>query len=356
MRRALAAALVALAVAAGAGAASQAEPPVPGAEFTDDAGGDFYVMSDASEDWDLRGSAARPKVVEWIVKPRPRDTDPYRRQGVAALWAPTCARGRQTVHFRRSFFLAGPENSLGALVEPIIRGRGGFESLELRVNGLPVLKTKGATGQFDPTEKNLKRLRFGRNTIDVIAVKRASDRGVRCNVSKATNFGVAFWINGEFGSDTGLLEPPSGDAKRNVAGQSRVLETITFEVRNNGPGGAAGMGLVVQLGIPQKPGETFVLVEPRTGGRVNGCNVGSYVNDPFQPVISCRIVNLKAGGRVQIPIRIGFFLPDRPFRQVVMTMAWQVSQGGEEVGNTKNNRREAKIYYCDPDATDSKCS
>ena len=39
-----------------------------------------------------------------------------------------------------------------------------------------------------------------------------------------------------------------------------------------------------------------------------------------------------------------------------MTLAWQVMQGGKEIGNFTNNKREAKVYYCDSDATDSHCS
>lgn len=351
---AVAAAALLLTVGA-AGAAAPAEKPVPGAEFTDRDGGDFYVTSTDDEEWAIRGSSARPKVVEWIVKPNPRDSDPSRRQGVAVLWAPTCEKGRQRVHFRRTFFLAGPEYELGALVQPVVRGRGSFESLELRVNGIPVLKSKGSTEQFDPKVSDHRYLRFGNNNLELIAVKRPSDRGVRCNVSKATGFGVAFFVNGEFGSDTGLLEPAAGDARRDVAGQIRVLETINFEVRNNGPGGAAGMGLVVQLGIPHVTGQDFVLVQPETGGHVHSCNVGSYVNDKFQPVISCRLVNVRSGQRVQVPIRIGFFLPESPFGSLTMGMAWQVVQGGQEVGNTKNNRRTAKIHYCGANATGPPC-
>lgn len=347
-------ACAAVALLAGVAAAPAADEVVKGAELTDEAGDDFYVTSSGSDEWTIRGTSAKPKVVEWIAKPVPAADDPRERQGIAALWAKKCEKGRQKVHFRRSFFLAGPEYSLGALIEPIIRGRGGFHSVELRVNGIRILKIKGSADRVDPAPGDLKHLRFGSNNIDVIAVKRASDKGVKCNVSKATGFGVAFLINGEFGTDTGLLEPAAGDAKRSVSGQSAVDETIKWEVRNNGPGGAANMGLNVQLGIPSGGG-IKPIVEPKTGGQVKSCDVGSYVNDDFQPVISCKIKNVPAGGRVAVPIRIVFKLPDRPFRSVTMYMAWSVRGGGEEVGNLSNNRREAKIHYCDSDATGPPC-
>ena len=350
--RVLAAVLGALALAVAAGAAPRADP-VPGAEHLDSYGGRYVVPSNGSDEWTLRGTSAKPKVVEWLRKPNPKSTDPFDRQGIAVLWAPTCSQGRQKVHLRRSFFLAGPEYTLGAVLEPVVRGRGSFEPVELRLNGITILKTKGSTENFDPTSKGQRHMRFGRNNLEVIAVKAPNDKGVKCNVSKATGLGLAFYVNGDFGSDTGLLEPEAGDSKIPAAGLTVANLQISFEVRNNGPGGAAGMGLVVQLGIPHI-GST-VVVKPEPTGDIKSCNVGSYVNDPFQPVISCRLVNMKRGERAVLPVRIAFQLPEHPFGYVEMSMAWQVMQGGKEVGNLKNNKRIAHIYFCDSNATTDKC-
>jgi hypothetical protein len=341
--RFIATAVLALMLAGIASGSSRAAAPIPGGEFTDNYGGDFYVVSDASKEWTIRGTSARPKVVEWIVKPAPGNTDPYRRQGLAALWAPTCARGRQTVHFRRSFFIAGPEYKLGALLHTVVHGQA-FESLELRVNGAVVLKTKGTDGEFERTEKNLKRLRFGRNTIDVIAVKRPSAKGVKCNVSKATSFGIAFWISGRFGSDIGVLEPDPGDSHERVTG-STYTATKNFTIANKGPGGAAGVGFTLRAGIPQGSTDS-VSVEPQHAANVGTCTQGTTGGDKHSPIIECHIFNVRAGQSVLLPMKFDFSLPKHPFGQVTMHLSWVLSPGGDDPTYT-NNKREANVVLSD---------
>lgn len=349
-------ALFAVALLASAVVASAAEAPTLPSEFTDDYGGRYYVTSNRDPDWAIRGSSAEPKLVEWLRQPSAGRTDPLDRQGLGVLWARKCETGKQMLHLRRSFNIAGPEHSLGAALQAYTQGRATFQSVELRVNGIRILKTKGnSTESFDATDKNLKRLRFGRNNIEVIAVKRANPRGVKCNTRASNKLGVAFHINGEFGSDTGLLEPAAGDSKHSVAGAQTVNQTLNFEVRNNGPGGAAGMGFNLTLAIPRGGGTTTV-VKPKPEGKARSCDVGSYTGDvAFNPAISCKIANVAAGERVVIPIQVAFALPDRPFKQVTMYMDWSTRQGGRELGNTGNNSRQAKVTYCDSDATEPPC-
>ena len=346
-------ALLVAVIATGIASALAAESGTPpGTKFIGK--DDPYEFSfPSTKGWDVEGPG-KERVVQVARAPDPSASDPLERQGLAYLWAKECSRKRQTVHFVREVFLAGPEDSLAATVGLLYADGSTFKSVKVLVNGLRVLKVGPGGGGLDLTRDRPRVFRFGNNRLEVVAVKKASASGRPCNRSQEPGriTGVAFSVSGYLAGDVSLPAQTPEEYRRLDEGVFGVRIPLDFEVRNNGPGGLSRVPLnvVVEVPVTGEPHGTHLEVsEPQTP--VQSCAatppVGYAPDGPRE--VHCTIANLRTGATARQSMRFSFLLPSGEER-VPVSIRWSTDADEPPGASQTDNQRQKTIWICKHDA------
>jgi hypothetical protein len=368
MRRLAPLACLAL-IAAAALTADAAEDP-PGTKFIGPVNPEDFSFP-STRGWDVDGPG-KEKVVLTAKEADPNGTTAFDRQGLYWLWARKCLAGKQTVHFERDVYLAGPENKLAAHVDLLSSQGSTFKSVEMLVNGRQVLKVRGNGGGFDLTSDRAKVFRFGQNHLEVVAVKKASALDRRCNPPSPTRrrvagtvTGVAFTVSGELAGDVTLPPQKTEEYYVRRGGEDPSLGSQTaefdFEVRNNGPGGIARVPLEVRIDVPttgEPHGTILVISDPQPP--VLGCKATPAAGTDLHPeegyapdgprTVQCTIANLRAGAPARQHMRLIFNPHNESGSRTPVYVNWSAYVQEPDGADATDNKRFKTLVICQPDA------
>lgn len=360
----LIAALLAAALDAGTGAArSLAVAAVP-THLSQD-WSRFLIYSNSAWGIGLQGRPAREVA---LLQKAPPPSEPLQagRERYAAVWAPTCLPGRQTVSFVRRVVLPGRPARLAVSMSAALGGwPGAFDSAVLLVNGhrVWVAHLRGGSDRADTGETNplthldagaLKAFGLGANTLEVRVTKNRSPKSVpRCNSGTSqSRLGLLFIVSGSFEADLAVATGyPATDRQTLARPGAKLL--ITYSITNHGPSAVHSGEFTIRF---SSSFERLVVYTMEASGPGAG-KCAEQAPSPASATVTCPFTDVPAGGKPTVKLTLlamtGETLPESG--GAFVRFDWGAS-GETTDPNLSNNEGHASIYYCTADATDPACA
>jgi len=352
--------IVLLATAAGA------TTPIPPAPIGLNVDGTSYALLSNNDEHRWRVSADggqtfdSAKSVVLVRKAVPGAKGEFERQSFGYIWAPTCTAAKQTLLFRRTYFLPGQAKTIAAeLYDTTYQAspaNSAISSARIYINGKLALSAAGAYIRYQTAARlQAKYFVFGANTIDVVVVKRAQQGSLgRCknNLTPPTPLGILINIHGDFEADLWLSKDNSVTTEfwNRIAtdGNYHRLFIVGGTPRNLGPSGIYKGKLIVDI----SGGDMLVEKTVKTTGQgLRNCVVTQP--NASSAHMDCDIYRLPAGTTAQATFRV-LTKFDYKFDTVyVFSTASAYSFTADPHGNTNGWRRI--YYFCSTTSTNPKC-
>ena len=378
MRRLALLGLLAFALAAGV---SSAAPQIDWASLKyvhfDLAGAELYVST--GKGWN--GKVVKP-LTEFPLGLVPRWALDAKR-APQALWLATCTPKRQTALFTFPFEAPGPADGGTLVIASAGLGTPAINSASVSVNGLEIgrtdsfWRTRGYT-ELKLDAADLKRFRYGANTIVVRASKPALPKGVKCNTandrsSDRRRVGVAVGVFATFAADV-QTDPSTSfqtfklvtvnDRTRRVyvkaePNRSLVIKS-NLKMRNAGPAASIDGKMIVDVtagsSLRMLVGSGGPVGEPSGPAPFGKCE--TVVQNPFHfATVTCPYRDFPP--KREVLIKIPWILKVAEnlavnFSQDKATLSWRV--GGIDDDGTVNGLATLEIVFCGRFASDPGCA
>src|SRR5581483_5724918 len=300
------------------------------------------------------------------------------------LWLSTCTTKPQVAHFSFPFESPGPAET-GSVVIASAAAGAPIDSVIVTVNGLEVarsdkyLKTRGYS-EVKLDAKDLRRFKYGANTIAIRVSKPALPKGVKaCNTANDAGFdrrhvGIAVGLRASFVADMraepisvfqGYKVVATAERARRVyvkaAPGKSVAVNSSFKIRNAGP--AASVDGVVIADFKAAPSLKLFVAGgkgsplPAPGGEApyGECKIDNV--NPFRYVtVTCPYTDFPPAR--DIPLKVTWVVRlDNPlasnFSQRVATVDYRV--GGVDDDGTTNALARLEVYFCGQFASHPGC-
>jgi hypothetical protein len=338
---------------------AQAQAAAPPAPFGLDVyGKEYALLSNSGWRASANGNATfvPVRVTSVIRPPAPGATDAEGRQQAAYMWARVCTASRQTVTFRRNYFLPGPPKTLGVDLwdskSAVAPGNEAITSVKVYINGALAISLPGAYLRMPTAVRpHLAGLfRFGTNVVDVVVVKRAQNGNFgKCKY--ALPLGLYFLIKGAFEADFWLSPDRLKNNEQYVKGTGNTqLFIIGGSPRNLGPSGIYGGKLTVQI-----DGGEEITLDPDgptvTGQGLTNCKL----TQPFKQrgLLECDVYRMPKGALPRATFRaLVRFPPGYAIGQVFIA---RDGYGSSFDPHYETNGKRDFFYICGPAAANPKC-
>lgn len=347
-------------IAAAASAVAAIKPAPLGLDVN---GREFALVSNGGWKVSVNGSGKLPsKEVQKIRDPVPGGTTAFDRQKLAYIWAKTCTDSKQTLTFRRTYFLPGPAKSFGVNLNDTVNASPpnatSISSVKILVNGKVAASAPGAYLQISAAPgKAAKLFKFGNNDIEVVVVKRPRN-GVfgRCSTSGTPPrpLGVYFNIFGQFEADLWLSKAIGSTTEifnRMRNGQNAWPFRFKVDPRNLGPSGIYKGTLTVNITASTVGGLVILEDTLRETDGVKGCKVTMISS--FQAKVECLLSRVGKGDKPSLSFIAGVTLLDS------YDVAWVLANTlvGSPTADPKpqTNGWQRRHWLCHHTSTDSRC-
>jgi hypothetical protein len=340
--------------------ATSATAEIPPAPLGLDRDGTVYALISNSQ-WTVSENSSGfvpAKAVIPVSTGNPSSTSAYDRQNRAYIWAGRCTASKQTLIFRRTFFLPGPPKTFGAQFSdstyyspPANRA---IEWTILVINGKRAFAINGGAGTVNPSVTYANLFKYGLNTIDIFVVKKARTGPTygECQYgTPARPLGVMFTLYGEFEADLWLSADRNFTQEvyeRRPAGTIGLAATI--KPRNLGPSGVYKGAL--QINFTSVNGPSTILPDSLsvTGAGVRNCVVTSAIN-PIR--VDCEIFGFQSGAapEVRLTVLVGL---SADYTHVWVFGSAIIFSATRDLNAVSNGWRRTRIF-CGPRATHSNC-
>ncbi len=324
------------------------DPPAPdgalewhGLPYMDPSGGVIHIGSDGP--W--HGAQPNHRLPSFVAPIPEGDGTP--------VWTKVCARGTQTAHFRRTFYLLGrPDSLLVAISGVNAGGRNPLTSATVLFNGHRVLTGSRPAGLTTLTARlrkaSLRSLRFGANHIDVLVDKTATGR---CNGRSRHQIGVRFTFNGSFHSDTGGASLEIQSASLLCATECGGSFVLPFKFRVNGPSALLEPRFTLDVHFAEAD-QLVPPVSAQEGGIGDGhCHESQLDRRTVELV--CSWPPFLAGTVGRLTFSIVYGVKVRPPFKEIFTVRWhlpgQSSVSGPMAHNAAGSRRVTVCFPRGPD-------
>lgn len=340
--------------------ASSATAEIPPAPLGLDRDGTNYALISNSQ-WTVSENSSGfvpARTVIPVSTGNPNSTSAYDRQDRAYIWAGRCTASKQTLVFRRTFFLPGPPKTFGASFSdstyyspPANRA---IEWTILVVNGKTAFSINGGAGTVNPGVTYTNLFKYGLNTIDIFIVKKARTGPTygECQYgSPPRPLGVQFTLYGEFEADL-WLSPDRNFTQvvyeRRPAGTIGLVATV--KPRNLGPSGVYKGALQIVFSTVNGPSTILPDSLIVTGAGIRNCLVRS-ANNPIR--IDCEVFGFQSGAapEVRLTVLVGL---GADYTHVWVSGGATITSPTRDLNFVTNGWKRTRIF-CGPRATDPNC-